>query len=105
MSLRDRIGVLLRRPAVLLAACALPFALLVLVYLLSQRDWQARTAALERENLTLQLRQLALNITRESDELDGVARALADSDGIAELVQENRRLPRDSTLQASPSWM
>jgi diguanylate cyclase (GGDEF)-like protein/PAS domain S-box-containing protein len=89
VSLRDHIGLLLRRPAVLLAACALPFALLILGYLLSQHDWQARAAALERENLTLQLRQLALNITRESDELDGVARALADSDGIAELFQEN----------------
>jgi diguanylate cyclase (GGDEF)-like protein/PAS domain S-box-containing protein len=93
VSLRNRIGVLLRRPAVLMAACALPFALLTLVHLLSQRDWQARTAALERENLTLQLRHLALSITRESDELDGVARALADSDGIAELLQENATSP------------
>ena len=89
MSPRERIGGLLRQPAVLLAACALPFGLLVLVYLLSQHAWQARTVAFEREALTLQLRQLALTIARESDELDGVAQALADSDGIAELFQDN----------------
>jgi diguanylate cyclase (GGDEF)-like protein/PAS domain S-box-containing protein len=89
VSLRERIGAVLRRPAVLLAACTLPVAVLLLVYLLSQHAWQARAAALERENLTLQLRQLALNIARESDELDAVARGLADSEGIAELFQEN----------------
>ena len=101
MSLRGRIGGLLRRPAMMLAACALPFGLLVLVYFLSQHAWQARTAALERETLTLQLRQLARNITRESDELDGVARALADSDGIAELVQDNATSARlDAALIA-----
>ena len=97
----DGIRVLLRRPAVLLAVCALPFALLVLLYVLSQRGWQKRAAELQRENFTLQLRQLALGITQESDGLATAASELAESQGIVELVQDGTASSPVSTPAAS----
>ena len=93
MTVSDRIGVLLRRRPVWLAVCALPFALLLGVYFLSHRGWQERAAALQRENLTLQMRQLALSITKESDDLAAIARGLAESDGTVDLVQESAGAP------------
>ncbi|MGO9514506.1 MAG: putative bifunctional diguanylate cyclase/phosphodiesterase [Steroidobacteraceae bacterium] len=93
MTVSDGIGVLLRRRPVWLAVGALPFALLLGVYFLSHRGWQERSAALQRENLTLQMRQLALSITKESDDLAAIARGLAESDGTADLVQESAGAP------------
>jgi len=88
VSLRDRIGELLRRRPVVSAACALPFVILLVVYVQSQRGWQERAAALQRENLALQLRQLGQDITKQSDELAAVARGLAESDTLIGLVEE-----------------
>jgi diguanylate cyclase (GGDEF)-like protein/PAS domain S-box-containing protein len=89
VTLRDRIGWFLRRRPVLIAVCSLPLILLSAMYMFSHRNWQQRTAALQRENLTLQLRQLSLSIAKESSDLATVARGLAESDGIVELVQES----------------
>ncbi len=89
VNFRGRIGVLLRRRPILAAAGALPCAILLLMYLQSHRSWQQRASELERENLTLQLQQLALGINRESDELAAVARGLAESDSVVDLAQES----------------
>src|SRR5271155_1958993 len=40
VKLQDRIGGMLRRRAVLAALCALPFAILLVVYVQSHRGWQ-----------------------------------------------------------------
>ena len=88
VTVRHRIGWFLRRRPVLFAVCSLPLIILSATYMFSHRSWQQRTAALQRENLTLQLRQLALSITKESSDLATVARGLAETDGALEFVQE-----------------
>jgi diguanylate cyclase (GGDEF)-like protein/PAS domain S-box-containing protein len=57
--------------------------------LASQFYWQHRAAALERENLDLQLKQLAREVEREPDQLIERARDLAESDPVAQLLQDN----------------
>jgi diguanylate cyclase (GGDEF)-like protein/PAS domain S-box-containing protein len=84
---------LMRRP-IWPAACVLIFVLLVLAYS-SQRYWQHRAAALERENLNLQLKQLAREVSRESDQLVDRARDLAESEAVAQLLQDNAAAPPD----------
>jgi diguanylate cyclase (GGDEF)-like protein/PAS domain S-box-containing protein len=75
-----------RRPIVL-GACLLPFAVLLLVYCVSQRTWQTRAAELARENMTLRLREVASAVMAESEGLAADARILADSDVVVELAQ------------------
>ncbi len=89
----EGIRVLLRRPPVVLGVCALPCALLLILYFLSHCGWQERAAELQRENLTLQLRQLALGINQESDGLAAAASELAESQGVVDLVQEGTASP------------
>jgi diguanylate cyclase (GGDEF)-like protein/PAS domain S-box-containing protein len=72
-----------------LAACALPFLIMCVIAVGSQRYWQHRASALERENLNLQLEQLAHEITRESDQLIERSRDFAEAAPIAQLVQDN----------------
>jgi diguanylate cyclase (GGDEF)-like protein/PAS domain S-box-containing protein len=86
--LPDRIRVLLRRRPVWLAGCTLLVAALLILYVISRRDWQQRTAELQRENMALQLRQLASGITQEYGALAADARELAESDATIEFVQE-----------------
>jgi diguanylate cyclase (GGDEF)-like protein/PAS domain S-box-containing protein len=55
----------------------------------SQRDWRNRAATLERENTSLQLTQLAHELTAQSDRLADGARELAESEAVIRLLQEN----------------
>jgi diguanylate cyclase (GGDEF)-like protein/PAS domain S-box-containing protein len=55
----------------------------------SQRDWHNRAATLERENMGLQLTQLAHELTAQSGRLADGARELAESDAVIRLLQEN----------------
>ena len=81
--------------------CALPIwrslwpagvALLLLLLLgavaFSQQDWRNRASVLERENLSLQLAQLARELTAQSEHLADRTRELAESDAVIRLVQE-----------------
>jgi diguanylate cyclase (GGDEF)-like protein/PAS domain S-box-containing protein len=88
LTLRGRISGLLARRSVRAISCALPFAALLILYLQSHRSWQAEADSLERENLSLQLRQLSANVSRESSDLKSAARTLAETEGAIDLVQD-----------------
>jgi diguanylate cyclase (GGDEF)-like protein/PAS domain S-box-containing protein len=63
----------------------------------SQRHWQQRAAVLERENLNLQLGQLAREVARGADDLIDRAHDLAESELIARLAQDDSVAPADRT--------
>ncbi len=71
-----------------LAAGAMAVLLLLLLIASNQRQWQRRTAALERENSQLQLQQLAQEMTAEADQVAVRAHALSQSDSVAQLLQD-----------------
>src|SRR5271156_2261971 len=71
-----------------LAGVAFLLLLLLGSVALSQRDWHERAALLERENLSLQLAQLARELTAQSEHLADRTRELAESDAVMRLVQE-----------------
>jgi diguanylate cyclase (GGDEF)-like protein/PAS domain S-box-containing protein len=77
-----------RQQSLGLAAAALTAAVLLTLIILSQREWRNRAAALERENTSLQLEQLARELTAQSEHLLDRTRGLADSDAALRLVQE-----------------
>ncbi|MHB8478654.1 MAG: putative bifunctional diguanylate cyclase/phosphodiesterase [Steroidobacteraceae bacterium] len=78
-----------------LAACGLPVLALLALAAASQLYWQHRAAALERENSKLQQKELAQEAARESDQLIERARDLADSELIAQLMQDSPGAPPD----------
>ena len=82
------IKALLRRRSLWLAGVAFLFLLLLAAVAASQRDWRNRAAVLERENLSLQLAQLARELTAQSEHLAERTRELAESDAAIRLVQE-----------------
>jgi diguanylate cyclase (GGDEF)-like protein/PAS domain S-box-containing protein len=71
-----------------LTGAAMVIAVLLALIISSQRDWRNRAAALERENTSLQLAQLARELTAESERLVERTHELADSDAALRLVQE-----------------
>ena len=76
----DRCGWLLRRRGLLLLLLAVS----------SQRHWQHHVAALERENLNLQLQELREQIIAQpSPQLADRAGDLAQSDSVAEILPDN----------------
>jgi diguanylate cyclase (GGDEF)-like protein/PAS domain S-box-containing protein len=79
----------LRRRSAWLAAGGLLAVVLLGVLIASQRDWRRRATVLERENMSLQLTQVAQQLADESHRLVERARELADSDAAAGLVQDN----------------
>ncbi len=82
------IRALLQRRELWLAGAALAFVLLLAGVALSQRDWHNRATSLERENLSLQLAQLAHELTAQSEGLAERTREVAESDALIRLVQE-----------------
>jgi diguanylate cyclase (GGDEF)-like protein/PAS domain S-box-containing protein len=79
----------LRRRSVWLAAFS-PLALgLLLLLAWSQRDWRQRATALEHENTSLQLTQVAHELTAQWDQLSDRTRDLTQSESIARLLQDN----------------
>jgi diguanylate cyclase (GGDEF)-like protein/PAS domain S-box-containing protein len=94
---REGIRALFMRRPVWLVACALPFLVLIILVFSSQRYWQQRASALEGENLNLQLKELTREVTRESDQLIERARDLAQSDLMAQLLQENAGASSDGS--------
>jgi diguanylate cyclase (GGDEF)-like protein/PAS domain S-box-containing protein len=93
--MREWIRASLTRKTAWLAACALPFLILCVLAVSSQRYWQNRASALEQANLNLKLQQLAHEITTESDQLIDRARDFAESASIVQLVQENAPVSPD----------
>jgi diguanylate cyclase (GGDEF)-like protein/PAS domain S-box-containing protein len=79
----------LRRRSVWLAAFSPLVLALLLLVAWSQRDWRQRATALERENTSLQLTQVAHELTAQWDQFSDRARDLAQSESIARLVQDN----------------
>ena len=88
MTIADRIAAVLDRRSVLLAFCALPFAILLIVDLTSRLDWQTQSAALRRENLSLELRQLSSVLEEQSVATKTAIRVLAETDGFSDWAQE-----------------
>jgi diguanylate cyclase (GGDEF)-like protein/PAS domain S-box-containing protein len=82
------IQTLLQRRSLWLAGVAFLLLLLLGLVALSQRDWRNRASVLERENLSLQLAQLARELTAQSEHLAERTRELAESDAVIRLVQE-----------------
>ena len=82
------IQTLLQRRSLWLAGVALLLLVLLGSVALSQRDWRNRASVLERENLSLQLAQLARELTAQSEQLAERTRELAESDAVIRLVQE-----------------
>jgi diguanylate cyclase (GGDEF)-like protein/PAS domain S-box-containing protein len=76
-----------------LAACGAAALLLLLLVFSSQRHWQDRAAALEGENLNLQLQQLRQQIMAQSSQLADRAGELAQSDSVADLLADNAAPP------------
>jgi diguanylate cyclase (GGDEF)-like protein/PAS domain S-box-containing protein len=95
MAMREWIRPWLTRKTAWLAACALPFLILCLLAVSSQRYWQHRASALEGANLNLQLQQLAHEVTGESEQLIDRARDFAESPAIVQFVQEGAAAPPD----------
>jgi diguanylate cyclase (GGDEF)-like protein/PAS domain S-box-containing protein len=79
---------LLQRRSLWLPGVAFVLLLLLGSVALSQRDWRNRASVLERENLGLQLAQLARELTAQSEHLGERTRELAESDAVIRLVQE-----------------
>ena len=79
---------LLQRRSLWLATAGGLLLLLLGSAVLSQRDWRNRASVLERENLSLQLAQLARELTAQSEQLAERTRELAESDAVIRLVQE-----------------
>jgi hypothetical protein len=72
-----------------LAAGGLLAIVLLGLLIASQRDWHRRASVLERENMSLQLTQVAQQIADESHRLVERARELAESDAAMGLVQDS----------------
>ncbi|HMD29008.1 MAG TPA: EAL domain-containing protein [Steroidobacteraceae bacterium] len=72
-----------------LAAGGLLAIVLLGLLIASQRDWRRRASVLERENMSLQLTQVAQQIADESHRLVERARELAESDAAVGLVQDS----------------
>ncbi len=77
------------RKPVLLAVGAAGVLLLLLLVVSSQRHWQHRAVALERENLDLQLQGVTRQIEAEASQLSDRAADLAQSAAVAELLADN----------------
>jgi hypothetical protein len=83
-----------------LAACAAVVLLLLLLAVSSQRRWQHSTAALERENLNLQLQELREQIMAQSSQLADRAGDLAQSDSVADLLPDAPLPPDRAALDS-----
>jgi diguanylate cyclase (GGDEF)-like protein/PAS domain S-box-containing protein len=81
-----------------LTACAILVLALLVLAALNQRHVQDRASALERENLRLQLKQLARDVARQPEQLAERARDLAQSEPLAQLVQDGGAPPDRSAL-------
>ena len=99
MTLRDRIAAALDRRWVLIAFCALPCAALLIADLMGRHDMESRATALRRENLGLEIKQLASSIDQQSYELRNAVRAIAENDGLADWAQES---PKDVAKEPTP---
>ena len=78
------------------AACVAALGISVVLGALSYFEWQGGIADLQRDNLTLELRQLAANITAQSEELAHSAREVADSNIVAQFAQDGTALQASS---------
>jgi hypothetical protein len=79
----------LRRGSIGLAGGSVLLLVMLGLVVSSQRDWRNRAATLQRENTSLQLTQLAHELTAQSAQLADRARELAQSEAVVRLVQEN----------------
>ncbi len=89
MNLWERIRAWLPQKSAWVSASSIPVLILFVLAVSSQFYWQRRAATLERENLDLQLKQLAHEVKRAPDQLIERARDLAESDAVAQLLQDN----------------
>ena len=85
-------------PRLLIAGCGVPFAALVILYILNQRGWQEQAQSLRRENLSLQVRELTLTVEKEFADLDSAARTLAESEAMSQWVQDEAGQPPPETV-------
>jgi diguanylate cyclase (GGDEF)-like protein/PAS domain S-box-containing protein len=93
----------LRERPIWFAGGAVVLTVVVGLLVLSQREWRNRAALLERANLGLQLSQLARDFTAQSDQLADHARALAESEAITRMVQDNTDVSADRLEAAEMS--
>jgi diguanylate cyclase (GGDEF)-like protein/PAS domain S-box-containing protein len=91
MILRDRIAAVFDRRWAWFGGCALACAGLLAADLKGRHELQERTAALRRENINLEMKQLSSSIERQSLELEAAARAIAENGGFADWMQEGSK--------------
>jgi diguanylate cyclase (GGDEF)-like protein/PAS domain S-box-containing protein len=82
------IQALLQRRSLWLAGVAIVLVLLLGWVASSQRGWRNHAAVLERENVSLQLAQVARELAAQSEHLAERTRELAESDAVIRLVQD-----------------
>jgi diguanylate cyclase (GGDEF)-like protein/PAS domain S-box-containing protein len=77
-----------------IAALGVPLAAILILYIVSQRSWQEQAQSLRRENLSLQVRELAASLEKERADLDAAAGNLAETAGMAEWLQDEAAAAR-----------
>ena len=87
------VGIAQRRSS-LIAAFSVPLAAILILYIVSQRGWQEQAQSLRRENLSLQVRELASSLEKERADLDAAAGSLAETEGMAEWLQDEAAAAR-----------
>ena len=93
----------LRRYLPLVAGCSLPFAALLILYVVNLQGWREQAQSLRRQNLALQARQLVASLEQEYMTLDAAARTLADSETVAELAQQEASVARPEAARLDAS--
>ena len=87
------VGIAQRRSS-LIAAFSVPLAAILILYIVRQRGWQEQAQSLRRENLSLQVRELASSLEKERADLDAAAGSLAETEGMAEWLQDEAAAAR-----------
>src|SRR5450432_1922057 len=95
MPMRERVHGWLALKPVWLTVCALPVFVLLALAALNLRHSQDRAAAFERENMQIRLKQLAREVAEQPRQLAELARELAQSEQIIELLQDTAAAPLD----------
>jgi diguanylate cyclase (GGDEF)-like protein/PAS domain S-box-containing protein len=93
--MRERVHGWLALKPVWLTVCALPVFVLLALAALNLRHSQDRAAAFERENMQIRLKQLAREVAEQPRQLAELARELAQSEQIIELLQDTAAAPLD----------
>jgi diguanylate cyclase (GGDEF)-like protein/PAS domain S-box-containing protein len=92
---------IVQRRSVLIVAFGVPLVAIFILYLVTRQGWQEQAQSLRRENLSLQIRALAAQVQNEFADLDAAAGTLAESEGLAEWLQDEPAAAHAETSAAA----